>query len=195
MRRWRFNVKKFQQRDPHTEPLLPRDREAVGKFLKTAFPIYRSALHSALFDGAVYALMARKLVIELRTARLFAGIQGALLFALQEPRTQKRPQVRGLYEKFLAKYGDHFSDLWPLLRDIQGGPSLSDLRNAVVHGDMFGEEDFLALSYASENLEWTLERILLLTLGWKIDESYVSVGTLQDSYAHQWRTAQQNLKL
>lgn len=81
-------------------------------------------------EGAVFPLMGRELVLELRIARLFSGIQGALVFALQELRGKKRAQVRSLYEKFLSKYGSHFDDLWPLLRDPQGGPSLSDLRNA-----------------------------------------------------------------
>jgi hypothetical protein len=195
IRRWRFNAEKFRERDSHTDPLLPRDRAACIRFLQTAFPIYRAAMHTDLFDGAVYTLMARELVLEVRIARLFSGIQGALLFALREPRGKKRPQVRALYDKFLGKYGNHFDDLWPLLRDPQGGPSLSDLRNAIVHGETFTEEDFLALSYASQNLQWILERILLLSLGWKIDESYVSLRTLQLFYAHQWGTVQQNLKL
>jgi hypothetical protein len=134
-------------------------------------------------------------VLDVRITRLFSGIQGALVFALQEPRGKKRAQVRSLYEKFLAKYGGHFDDLWPLLSDQQGGPSLSDLRNAVAHGETFTEDDFLALSYAGQNLEWMLERILLLSLGWKIDESYVSRGTLQGFYAHQWRAVQQKLKI
>jgi hypothetical protein len=194
-RRWRFNAKKFARRDPHTDPLLPRDRAACIRFLQTAFPIYRGAMHTELFDGAVYALMARELVLEVRIARLFFGIQGALVFALQEPRGKKRAQVRSLYERFLAKYGGHFDDLWPLLHNPQGGPSLSDLRNAVAHGEAFTEDDFLALSYASQNLEWMLERILLLSLGWKIDESYVSLRTLQRFCAHQWRAVQQNLKI
>jgi hypothetical protein len=194
-RRWRFNSKKFARRDPHTDPLLPRDRAACIRFLQTAFPIYRGAMHTELFDGAVYALMARELVLEVRIARLFFGVQGALVFALQEPRGKKRAHVRSLYERFLVKYGSHFDDLWPLLRDRQGGPSLSDLRNAVAHGEAFTGDDFLALSYASQNLEWMLERILLLSLGWKIDESYVSLRTLHRFYAHQWREVQRNLKI
>lgn len=194
-RRWQFNAKKFARRDPQTDPLLPRDQDACIRFLQTGFPIYRGAIHTELFDGAVCALMARELALEVRIARLFFGIQGALVFALQEPRRKKRAQLRSLYKRFLVKYGSHFDDLWPLLRDPQGGPSLSDLRNAVAHGEAFTEEDFLALSYASQNLEWTLERILLLSLGWKIDESYVSLRKLQHFYAHRWRAVQQNLKI
>jgi len=194
-RRWQFNAKKFARRDEHTDPLLPRNRAACARFLQTAFPAYRGALQAELFDGAVYALMAREHVLEVRVARLFFGVQGALIFALQEPKGKKRAQVRSLYEKFLRKYGSHFDDLWPLLHDPQGGPPLSDLRNAIVHGEAFTEDDFLALSYASQNLEWILERILLLSLGWKIDESYVSLRTLQHFCAHQWKSAQQNLKI
>lgn len=188
-RRWRFNTKKFRKRDSHDDPLLPRDRAACVRFLKTAFPLYRSALHTELFDAAVYALLARNLVLEVRIARLFSGVQGALIFASQQPRGTARPKMKELYDKFLFKHGDHFSDLWPLLWDDQG-PSLSDLRNAIAHGDTFSEADFLGLSYAAQNLEWTLERILLLILGWDIEESHVSARTVKRYFAHQWREVQ-----
>lgn len=194
-RSWRFNAGKFGKRDSHHDPLLPRETESTRRFIETAFPIYRSALHRPLFDSAVYALSARDLVLEVRIARLFAGIQGALLFAIQEPRGNHRPQMRALLEKFTTKYSDAFPDLWPLLRDPEGGASLSDLRNAVAHGDTFSEDDFLALSYASDNLTWTLERILLLSLGWKVEESYVSPKSLTNFYGYQWQAVQQGLKL
>lgn len=191
---WRFNAKKFHERDSHLDPLLPRDRAACSTFLKTAFLIYRSAMHTELLDSAVYALMSRKQTLEVRIARLFSGIQGALVFALQEPRGTGRPKMRELYDKFLEKYGNHFDDLWPLLWAPQG-PSLSDLRNAVAHGDTFTEADVLGLSYATQNLEWTLERILLLALGWNIDQSYVSMRSLQLFSAHQWGPVQSKMTI
>lgn len=192
---WRFNASKFPKRSHHHKPLTPRDPDAAQRFMATAFPLYRSALYRPHFDSAVYALMANELVLELRIAGLFAGIQGALVFALQQPRGKKRPQMRPLLEKFIATFGDHFADLWPLLRDPRGGLSLWDLRNAVVHGDTFGEEDFLALSFASDNLSWILERILLLALGWNIDNSDVSSRCLENFYSYKWRTEQRKLKL
>lgn len=188
-RRWRFNASKFRRRDSHEDPLLPRDRDACQRFLKIAFPFYRSAIETELFDSAVYALLAREQVLEVRIARLFAGVQSALVFALQQPRGSARPKMSELYEKFLAKYGTHFDDLWPLLWD-SAGPSLADLRNAVAHGDTFTEADFLGLSYAAQNLEWILERMLLLILGWKIADSHVSLRSLQRYFAHQWKPVQ-----
>jgi hypothetical protein len=194
-RNWRFNVGKSRKLDTRHEPLLPRDTDSVRRFMETAFPIYRNALYKPLFDSAVYALMAKDLVLEIRIARLFAGIQGALQFALQEPRCTARPGMRELTDKFTVKFGDHLGDLWPLRWDPKGGASLADLRNAVAHGDAFSEDDFLALSYASENLTWTLQRILLLALNWKIDDSYVSQRSLRNFYAYQWQSVQQGLKL
>ncbi len=192
---WSFNARKFPKRIDHHEPLILQGTDAAQRFMVTAFPLYRSALHRPHFDSAVYALMANELVLELRIARLFAGIQGALVFALQEPRGKNRPQMRALFDKFIARFGDHFADLWPLLKDPNRGSSLSDLRNAVVHGDTFGEEDFFALSFASENLSWILERILLLALGWNIDDSDVSSRGLKNFSGYQWRAEQAKLKL
>ncbi len=192
---WRFNASKFPRRNDHLEPLIPRSQDVAQQFMANAFSSYRSALYKPQFDGAVYALMADRLVLELRIARLFAGIQGALVFALQEPRGTKRPQMRVLLDKFNAKHGDPMRDLWPLLKDAKGGSSLSDLRNAVVHGDTFSEEDYVALSSASQNLSWILERILLLAVGWDMNKSDVSPRALQKFYGYQWQAEQAKLKL
>ncbi len=193
-RHWRFNTGRFRRRDSHEDPLLRRDREGCQRFLKMAFPFYRSAVETELFDGAVYALLAREQVAEVRIARLFAGVQSALVFALQQPRGTARAKMRELYEKFLTKYGDHFDDLWPLMWD-SAGPSLADLRNAVAHGDTFTEADLLPLSYAAQNLEWILERMLLLILGWPVDDSYASLRSVQRYCAHQWRPVQTAFKI
>jgi len=122
-----------------------------------------------------------------------------MVFALQEKRTAKRPQVRALLGKFLAKYSSSFSDLWPLFQvskaggslvPVSPGASLSEIRNTIVHGDVFAATDFPALSYAAQNLEWILERIILTSLGWDINHSTVSPQALKNYSASQWQSIQ-----
>lgn len=193
-RHWMFNIPRFPKRPDRTEPLLPRDHGQCGKFLGDAFQCYRNAKHTQLLDAAVYALLDRDLTLETQIVRLFSGIQSALVFALQEPKALKRPQIRTLYEKFMKKFAPDFSDLWPLLSK-SSGPSLSDIRNAAVHGEVFTESDWQALSYAGQNLQWLLERIILISLGWDFHTSAVSPQGLRNFYAHRWQPEQSKLKV
>lgn len=94
----------------------------------------------------------------------FSGIQGALVFALQAPPSRNRRQARTLFEEFVRQKGYPLNDLWPLYSGT--GTPLSKIRNSIVHGEAFSEGEFMALSYAAENLQWHLERIILIALGW-----------------------------
>jgi hypothetical protein len=156
--------------------------------------VYVGAKHTELLDAAIYALMPANLALEVKIVRLVSGIQSALIFALQEPRTSKRPQIRALYDKFVKKHAPDFSDLWPLL-GASTGASLSDIRNAAVHGEVFTESDWTAFSYAAENLHWLLERIILISLGWDLQNSSVCPAGLRLYVAYQWQKEQQRLHI
>ena len=134
-------------------------------------------------DTAVYALLARELPLE--------GVQSALRFAVSPP---EKANIGDLYREFQKQFTIDLSDLWPL-HDKSSGVSLSAIRNAAVHGDVFTERDWIALSYAEEHLRWTLERILLVSLGWGIKLSSVSPEKLRSYCAYDWKGQQQSLKL
>lgn len=193
IRYWRFNHSIYPPRREREEPLVPRDREECHAFMQKAFDTYSASTHQALLDSAVYALMAKERTLEVSIAQLFSGIQGALMFATQYPASSSRPQIGVLYRKFLKKQPKLFDDLWPLL-DPRSGAPLVYFRNAIVHGDAFSEEDWLALSYAAENLQWHLERIILVALGWDVEKSAVAAGRLRLFYAHQWQKVQSTVK-
>jgi hypothetical protein len=193
IRYWRFNFSVFPKRREREEPLIPRDRGECQTFIQEAFDIYRASQHQALLDSAIFALLAVEQTTEISIAQLFSGIQGALMFATQHPASSKRPQIGVLYRKFLKKHPKLFDDLWPLL-DPRHGVALVHFRNAIVHGDAFSEDDWLALSYAGENLHWYLERIILVALGWDVEKSAVAAGTLRRYVAHQWKAVQKAVK-
>jgi hypothetical protein len=192
--RWRFNFDKFPPRAKGEEPLIVRDRDSCRKFIQKAFEVYNRGLHKELLESAIYALLDVDIPLEIRIVRLFAGIQGTMMFALQEPRRTKRPTIDALNRKISKRWPNAFDDLWPLL-DPRSGISLAGIRNAIAHGDAFSEDDTLALSYAGENLRWYLERLILLSLGWDIQESTVSPRYLGFYYAHRWQPEQTKLQV
>ena len=191
-RHWTFNIPKFDRRPRGLEPLVPRNHGECASFLTQALSVYRSSLHSEILDAAIYALLSDKLTLEVKIVRLVSGIQSALVFALQEPRISSQQRIGEQYDKFLAKYSPDFSDLWPLTGNRS---SLTRIRNAAVHGEIFGQNDWTALGYAAENLHWILERIILLSLGWDFQKSTVSPAALRLYNAYHWQAEQQKLRV
>jgi hypothetical protein len=192
VRHWRFNFEKFPKRDDHVDPLILRDMNNCREFIQRALDVYGGSLHKPILDAAIFALLARDLPLELQIARLFSGVQGALVFAQQAPSLRKRPQAKTLFEEFVQRKQYHPSDLWPLFDSSKGTP-LSEIRNSIVHGEAFSEGEFMALSYAAENLQWHLERLILIALGWDVDKSAVSAKALNRYYAYHWQKEQGTL--
>lgn len=192
---WRLGMGKWPRRPDGEEPLIPRDADHCSKFLSTTSRVYLNSGNRALFDSAVYALLSRDLTIETRIVRLFTGVQSALAFAVPRSKKSKHPKIKEQFEEFEKQHPIDLTDLWPLI-DGSPGASLRDIRNALVHGEAFtNESDIMALSFATQNLQWILERILLTTLGWDVEISSVSARRLNLYTAHNWRKEQQSLKV
>ena len=191
---WQFNFGRFRKRTDREQPLIRRDREEYRNFLQRAFEIYSSSKHQALLDSAIYALMDNDQTLETSIARLFSGIQGALVFANQHRPKGNHPKIAMLFRTFTKAHPGAFDDLWPLFGPSQGPRPLSYFRHAIVHGEAFSETDWLALSYAGQHLRWYLERIILVALGWDIEKSSVSKAALSLFYAH-WKWEEERNKL
>lgn len=192
---WQFNIGKFRKRYEREEPVVPRDRGECCAFLQTAFDKYSAtSMHQPLLENAIYTLLNEQTTLEVDIVRLFLAVQGALYFATQIPlNPQKRPRIGDLYRKFLKAYPGTFDGLWPFI-DRQEGPPLYDLRNAIVHGEAFSEQEWLALSYAGEHLRWHIERIILVALGWDVEKSTVSGRALGFFTAYQnWKQERNQL--
>lgn len=172
---------------------MRRDREECRDFLQRAFELYSSSKHQVLLDSAIYVLMDNDQTLETSIARLFSGIQGALVFANQQHQfTGKRPLIGTLFRTFTAPHPGVFDDLWPPI-DPRQGPPYSHFRNAIVHGEAFSE-GWLALSYAGVHRRWSQERIILIALGWDIEKSSVSISALRLFNGH-WKWKEERDKL
>lgn len=98
------------------------------------------------------------------------------------------------FERFCIFYKVDLSDLWPVVGS-SGGPSLSAIRNKLVHGEVFRIQDRAALRTAGEHLEWAVDRMILAILGWPADKSHVSKIYLSKVFAAHstWNTDRQDL--
>jgi hypothetical protein len=190
---WRFGYSKWPKRPNGVEPLL-RGEGNCRDFLSCALKHYQAASDTSSLDSAVYALLARDLPIESNIVNLYTATQRILTFALSLP-TSNKMSISKLWAQFEKKYTIDLQDLWPLFGS-KGSASLNEIRNVLVHGRAFtAASDFKALSIATENLRWTLERILLAILGWDIELSTVSAKKLNWLTAHNWKEPQKSLTL
>lgn len=190
---WLFGFRKFTRRHEGEDPLVLRRADNAAQFLSLALPRHLASKHREFLEAAVYAQLERDLPLEVSIVRLVSGIQSALRYGLALPNRGKGVKIAQLLSKFESRFSIDLSDLWPLC-DRKVGPSLLQIRNSAVHGEVFVQEDWTALSFAVQNLRWTLERILLASLGWDIENSAVSERALRWYTAHQWRHMQSSLK-
>ncbi len=85
-----------------------------------------------------------------------------------------RMPLRAVFDQYCKEIRTPLEDLWPMFADEKDMPGLYDIRNFLLHGRSLPSEMFDALWMATENLRWTLERILLSFLNWPVSRSEVS---------------------
>jgi hypothetical protein len=163
------------------------DVACFQKFIRKAYRKYVGFTERELFDTTIYALVNERSTLEDRFARTFSGLQSVLWFAFRSNGgIGTRIPIKKLFELFTARYTVDLKDLWPLFVG-SAGASLYDIRNAIAHGEFISSSMASVLSYAQENLAWTVERMLLAVLDWPVDDSKVSHKYLSGwSVAHNW---------
>lgn len=100
-----------------------------------------------------------------------------------------RISFNAAFERFCAHYSVRLEDLWPVASK-QGGISLSQIRNKLVHGEPFSQSHYDALMFATLHLQWTVERMILAILKWgDVEESNVSSRFLSGWIAYkEWQS-------
>jgi hypothetical protein len=84
----------------------------------------------------------------------------------------RRVPFREALDQFRSAYSVNWDDLWPVF-DSSKAPSLTTIRNRIVHGNTFNKRQQLAVLSATLHLKWTVERALLAVLGWPLELSKV----------------------
>lgn len=118
-------------------------------------------------------------------AKLRTTVKKSISAALKDVSTKKQRAM--MYEKvdelnrvslsrafsaFCSHYNIDLSDLWPVFGS-GGLIGLVDIRNRLIHGEVFLHSLFSALSIAHENLKLTVERGLVSVLGFPIERTEI----------------------
>jgi len=95
------------------------------------------------------------------------------------------------FKAFKEFHNLNLSDLWPITGK-KG--SLSDIRNRLVHGNKFEDDEFTAVMDATYHLRLLLERCLLLYLGYDHDQAVRATSLLDGGVAERCKESFQKLK-
>jgi len=90
-----------------------------------------------------------------------------------------RVSFSDILESFCSQYSLDLSDLWPL-NNNKDGMSLAEIRNHVVHGEVFNNEQYFSMATACLHMKCILERMSLCVLGWPYESSTVGNGALTE---------------
>ena len=90
-----------------------------------------------------------------------------------------RIPLRLVFERFCQVHEMTIQDLWPMFSKDSDGPGLYDIRNYLLHGKSLPNEGLDAFCVATENLKWTLERMLLTWLAWPLERTDISREVLE----------------
>lgn len=81
------------------------------------------------------------------------------------------------FKRFCDRYKVDLSDLWPMV----GRNSLSNIRNKLVHGEVYQSTHYHALMGAREHLRWSAYRMIFGMLGWPIKRTKIDPKSLAQS--------------
>jgi hypothetical protein len=91
------------------------------------------------------------------------------------------------FNKCCKFYSVNLQHLWPMTNNTTGaeGWSLSEIRNKLVHGESLNEPQLQSLIPAQYHLQWAVERLILVVLGWDIARSNVTPDRLHNNSIYQ----------
>lgn len=84
-----------------------------------------------------------------------------------------RPSFKMILEDFCSDYSLVLDDLWPIT-DSETGISLSEIRNKLIHGEVFDPAKNKSLIVAEFHLQAIVERMILKILEWDIKKTRVA---------------------
>lgn len=97
------------------------------------------------------------------------------------------------FDEFCKTYSVDLQDLWSVT-DNTNGITLAQVRNRLVHGEHFNNEDNFALTYAKDHLQWTVERMILGVLNFPVTKSQIHSSRLGNWYSYtKWNDYQKVL--
>ncbi len=156
---------------------LPLDSAYLGMF--TALEALTQRLNGgrggSVLEGQRWEMLNRNLRSFLKTWSDASGglarEQRAMMYSkLQE---LNRESFGGAWRRMVSARQVALQDLWPVVAS-DGLPDLVTLRNGLAHGRPVPQAAGHSLARASLHLRWTLERVVLATLGFEVGGSTAS---------------------
>lgn len=110
-------------------------------------------------------------------------------------RELNRVSFSAVFRRFCSQYSVDLNDLWPVMGKSEDWP-LSEIRNKLVHGATFSYRQDGVLHCATENLKWTVDRMLLAILKWPVEKTRVRPDYLARvmTMHQQWPTKREALQ-
>jgi hypothetical protein len=167
---------------------LPTEGEPVENSFVGLYAALESALtfqrHGGgrykVFAGEEFGQLERDLRAWLRRHPLLEGEKEKRGLIYEKIRELNRLPFTHVYRNFCEHYDLALDDLWPVLGRPEEWP-LAEIRHRLIHGDPFASCPADALACAREHLRWTVERMILSSLGWPVSESNASPARLSAS--------------
>ena len=173
--------------DPYNKEIVKRTIYKVlpdpDKTIETRFLSLFSALESLVLvfrrhndleftisDPLLWKELAGDFKSFVKQHRVWSSCENAKLLLATLPALRRIP-LKYAFAAYCKHYQLDMSDLWPTFGD--GVVSLSTIRNKLMHNDAYPRFALDALIRAKSNLEVTVERMLLVALGWPIDSTKV----------------------
>jgi hypothetical protein len=186
------NFTRFYRRNlvlPPEEPLNVDDclipMRSFMKYLRSAYANFGRTSHKELIRNTIFALMSESGSVDIQFLTLFAGLESILLHVERVNRRSGHSTLRQKLAFFQSIHKVDLTDLWPLV-DSSSGTSLAQIRNRSIHGEYLDTASYRALTYALQNLRWTLERMLLSVLSWPLGNTNVSKSFLPHLTTYRW---------
>ena len=173
--------------DPYNKEIVKRTIYKVlpdpDKTIETRFLSLFSALESLVLvfrrhndleftisDPLLWKELAGDFKSFVKQHRVWSSCENAKLLLATLPALRRIP-LKYAFAAYCKHYQLDMSDLWPTFGD--GVVSLSTIRNKLMHNDAYPRVALDALIRAKSNLEVTVERMLVVALGWPIENTKV----------------------
>lgn len=104
-----------------------------------------------------------------------------------------RIPLEAVYDNLCEKLVIQPGDLWPVFNSMDG-VSLYSVRNRLTHGGKLSNEAIFELPIAIDHLRWALQRLILASIDWPVEQSNVGLKKLRRfTSMDEWESARQRL--
>lgn len=145
----------------------------------------KSDLKNVLSDGQ-WSQFRKDFKKWLKSHPSFIQTGGRWKLLFENVRSLNHISLSSAFSRFGNDFSIYTQDLWPVFGNAEG-PSLSDIRNKLIHGEPLDPRQIKSLIPAYVHLRTLVERSTLALFQWPIENSRVYTGATDDYGGGNWR--------